>query len=193
MYRLFAQPAKPNPLLVGWAGSSSHIGDLNLVEEAVVTVGAERPDVAFQFRGCVLAEDSPILKVPGFQHVLWTPVAEYAARMPVWGWGVALAPVHDLMFNDAKSCIKMIEAGYCSIPCLASWVRPYEEFCSKDKELEWLLCRTPAEFTRKLRCLVNEYERRMELGRRMRMVVDQHYSFNRPHEGWEKVLELAQC
>lgn len=191
--RLFARPVQPNSLLVGWAGSSSHIGDLVLVEDAIVACSREFPQTTFQFRGCVLAEDSKIRNVQGFQHVLWTPVAEYAARMPVWGWSIALAPVQDIRFNAAKSCIKMIEAGYCGIPCLASWVRPYEEFCFHDKELQWLLCRTPGEFMRKLRVLLNEPERREDLGRRMRTVVDEHYSFNRPHDGWEKVLEMARC
>ncbi len=147
--------------------------------------------MTFEFRGCVLAEDSRIAKVPGFRHVLWTQVAEYAARMPIWGWSIALAPVQDVPFNDSKSAIKMCEAGYCGIPCLASWVKPYDEFTSKDSELRWLLCTTPSAFERKLRILIHEPERREELGRRMRAVVDAHYSYNRPHEGWEKALELV--
>ena len=189
--RLFSRPSTPKPGLVGWAGSSSHIGDLNLVEQAVVNCSTEFPDATFEFRGCVLPEDSKIRNVPSYRHVLWTPVAEYAARMPVWGWSIALAPVHDMPFNDCKSAIKMIEAGYCGIPCLASWVRPYEAFCAKDRELLWLLCRNPAEWERKLRILLTEPERRLELGRRMKAVVDCHYSYSKPHEGWQQVLDLV--
>lgn len=187
--RLFVRPAQPDPLLVGWAGSSSHIGDLDLVEDAIEQCAAEFPAMQFEFRGCVLAEDSRIRNVPGFRHKLWTPVAEYAARMPIWKWSVALAPVHDLPFNASKSAIKMVEAGYCGIPCLASHVQPYADFCAKDRELRWLLCVTAGQFTRKLRELLNEPERRAELGARMRAVVDAHYSYNRPHEGWTEALE----
>ncbi len=45
--RLFARPAKPDPLLVGWAGSSSHIGDLKLVEQSYSNLwsGAARRDI----------------------------------------------------------------------------------------------------------------------------------------------------
>jgi glycosyltransferase involved in cell wall biosynthesis len=189
--RLFTPPADPDPLLVGWAGSSSHIGDISLIEPAIVSCAAEHPEMTFQFRGCVLAEDSPIIKLPNYRHVLWTPVPEYIARMPIWRWSIALAPVQDIAFNQSKSSIKLIEAGYCGIPCLASWVNPYYNFCSKDKELLWLLCRTPGEWERKLRTLINEPERCKELGRRMRVVVDEHYSFNKPHEGWLEALETV--
>jgi hypothetical protein len=191
--RLFSPPAREqDQVIVGWAGSSSHIGDLGLVEQAVLACSQEFPGTTFEFRGCVLAEDSRIRTVPGYSHKVWMPVAEYAARMPQWGWSVALAPVTDIPFNASKSCIKMVEAGYCEIPCLASWVAPYDAFCSKDPELRWLLCLTSGQWETKLRILLNEPERRKELGRRMRAVVAQHYSLATPHEGWEKVFNLTR-
>lgn len=191
--RLFSEPARVARMIVGWAGSSSHIGDLGLVESAVMACSQEFENVEFQFRGCVLAEDSKIRNARGYKHVLWTPVAEYAARMPQWGWKIALAPVTDVPFNDAKSAIKLVEAGYCGIPCLASWVRPYEEFCSRDRELMWLLCATPGQFEKKLRELLGDVARREDLGARMRIVADKHYSFDREHEGWEEILSLVQA
>jgi hypothetical protein len=187
--RLFVSPVAPvSPLLVGWAGSSSHIGDLKLVELAVIACAKERPDVMFEFRGCELPVDSKILELKNYRHRYWMPVAEYGARMPMWGWGLALAPVTEHPFNDSKSCIKMVEAAYCKIPTLASWVRPYDEFCGWDKELIWLLCAGTSSWERKMRELINDDARRIELGERCYKVMKEHYSLDKPHESWQQVI-----
>lgn len=175
---------------VGWAGSSSHIGDLAIIQPALLDI-AKEPGVKIQFRGCELDPKDPLMALPNFEFKYWSPVAEYASRMPLWPWDIALAATTHHPFNQSKSCIKMIEAGYCGIPCLASWVRPYEEFVHHDPELEWLLCAGASSWAKKLRVLINEPTRREELGQRMRAVVNQHYSFNKPHEGWEAAFKAA--
>ena len=190
--RGFVQPEKPERLTIGWAGSSSHIGDIELVFPALEAIGREHPEVAIEMRGCALPPNCSLEALPNFHHMPWTPVPEYGARMPVWRWSIALAPITDHSFNFSKSAAKAIEAGYCGIPCLMSWLRPYEEFVHHDKELEWLLCASPSSWERKLRELVNDDVRREELGRRMRKVVDDHYSWNRPHEGWLEAFRLAR-
>lgn len=190
--RMFVAPVKNEKVIVGWAGSSSHIGDLDVVEEAIISCASEFPDVRFEFRGCEPPEASKLRKLSAFQHRLWTPVPEFGARMPLWGWSVALAPVTDHEFNASKSCIKMVEAAYCGIPCLASAVRPYEEFCGRDKELGWLLCTVPGTWKRKLRELLNDKARREELGRRMYDVMKQHYCYDKPHEGWDAAITMAR-
>ena len=202
--RVFAQPQFAEKTIVGWAGSSSHIGDLPIISAAIKELANEHPEVLFEFRGCNPSAEAANADMPqtekdallalhdlsNFRHVLWSPVAEYNARMPLWGWCLALAPVQDEVFNEAKSNIKMIEAGYCGIPCLASWVDPYESFVRHDKELEYLLCAGPSSWLRKIRELINDVARREYLGKRMKAVVDQYYTWDRPHEGWQKALEI---
>lgn len=188
----FVTPRPAKQPLVGWAGSSSHVGDLPLVEEAILTCAEERPDVQFEFRGCELEEGSPLLKVRNLRHRYWTPVAEYGGRMPLWGWSIALAPVQEHPFNASKSCIKSVEAAYCGIPCLMSYVQPYEEFCRHDTELRWLLCAGPKNWTSKLRDLVNDNPRREELGRRAHAVMKQHYVFGDVHEQWAEALQQVR-
>ena len=187
--RIFVEPRRSDKLIVGWAGSSSHIGDLELVADAINDQSALNPNVTFQFRGCQIP--ASITRNSNVTHEKWAAVSEYGARMPLWGWGIALAPVTDHPFNDSKSPLKMIEAGYCSAPCLASYVEPYYEFCSYDIELMWLLCAGKSAFKTKLRDLINDKDRRVELGNRMRAVADKYYSFDEPHAGWEKAIETA--
>ena len=188
--RLYTQPFKDTDFVVGWAGSSSHVADLRLVEQGVLTVAKESPDVLWEFRGMVPPEEMVLPE--RYRHKLWTPVAEFGVRMPTWGWSIALAPLTDHEFNQAKSSIKMVEAGWCGIPCLASWCTPYVDFTHHDKELRWLLCSGRSVWAKKLRVLINDAAFREDLGQRMRKVVGDHYTFKGAHKGWDEALEVAR-
>lgn len=188
--RLYAPPMKSPHVRVGWSGSSSHIGDLPMVLEAIRGALAADPTAEIEFRGC--EPPAAFTKLGRFKHKLWTPVAEFSARMPVWGWHIALAPLTDHEFNASKSCIKMVEAAYCGIPCLASWVKPYDDFTSWDSELRWLLCAGHSAWAPKLRELVCDPARREDLGRRMNRVMHEHYSFDTPHEGWLEAFDTVR-
>jgi hypothetical protein len=190
--RVFAIPARLDKLVIGWAGSSSHIGDLVLISRGLAQIAKEHSDIIVEYRGCVLPVGDPLWGVPNFRHRQWTPVTEFGGRMPLWGWGIALAPVIDNAFNASKSCIKMIEAGYCGIPCLASSVRPYQEFCAHDKDLAWLLCGSAIAFERKIRALVSDPIHRAYLGRKMKEVVTAYYTYGSRHEGWVEAVRLAK-
>lgn len=191
---MFAPPIKSEIVTIGWAGSSSHVGDLGVIEEPLRKISEEFPDVDIEFRGCDLGPESSFTKLPRWRFQYWTPVAEYGARMPRWGWHIAMAPVVDHTFNESKSCIKMIEAAYCRIPCLASYIRPYDEFVSKDRtgELKWLLCSGSSAWYTKLRALLNEPAMREHYGNKMHEIMQKHYSLLRPHEGWDEAIRLAK-
>lgn len=190
--RMFVPACKPSSkVVVGWAGSTSHIGDLPLIEAALLSAATDNPNIGIEFRGLDVVADSPLKQLPNYSFKYWTPVAEFGCRMPLWGWSVALAPVTAHVFNEAKSCIKMLEAAWCKIPCLASWVRPYDEFCSRDRDLRWLLCPAPSAWDRKLRDLVNDEAMRDYYGQKMHEVMLKYYSLDRPHEGWGEVFRLA--
>lgn len=191
--RMFSEPVKNERLVVGWAGSNSHIGDILLVEDALGQLAAEQPEILIQYRGLDVAEGSPLKKVSNFEFKHWTAVSEFGARMPMWGWSVALAPLTECAFNEAKSGIKMLEAAYCGIPCLASWVKPYEELCSRDSELRWLLCASKSSWYTKLKALVNDVAMREHYGSRLKAVMKQYYTLDKEHEGWKAVFEQVRA
>lgn len=186
--KMFAKPIKSDKFIVGWAGSSSHIGDLKVISPAIIANAKENPTVRFQFRGCPPPDD--IAQMPNVDFKLWSTVAEFGLRMPMWGWSIALAPLADEDFNDAKSNIKILESAYCSIPTLASWAMPYDYFTSFDPELRWLLC-TPGQWESKLRTLIHDHAMREELGRRSNKVMKDRFSFGTVHEGWERVFSVV--
>jgi len=196
--KLFAAPKKHPQLTVGWGGSLSHqgfkgqkgTGDLGIIEGVITKLAAECPDTRFEFAGAM--PDQSVFATPNVFQRAGVPIAEYGARMPVWGWHISLAPLTADEFNESKSSIKMVEAGYCGIPCLATHSEPYQRFVGFDSELRWLLCRTEEQWIEKLRTLIHEPAMREELGRRMRTVTDKHFSFDKRHEGWDKAFAAAQ-
>jgi glycosyltransferase involved in cell wall biosynthesis len=188
--RMFSEPMQREEVVVGWAGSSSHIGDFEIMEEGLIEAAQEHPWVTFEFRGC--PPPPQINNLPNSRFMLWYPVAEFCSRMPTWGWSIGLAPLIDNPFNAAKSSIKMLESAYCGIPCLASHVEPYDRFTSHDSELRWLLCYGKYSWARKLRELINDKARREELGRRAKAVAEEHYTWQGKHEGWERVFEAVK-
>jgi hypothetical protein len=190
--RLFAPPLRQEKLTVGWAGSSSHIGDLGLVTDAIINIASEKEhsEVMFEFRGC----DPPSIlqRLPTFRHRLWSNVAEFSSRMPSWGWTIGLAPLTDHEFNNSKSGIKLYESAWCKVPCLASWVKPYDDFCSHDPELRWLLCAGKSNWEPKMRELIHDPARASFLGNRMYDVLLEHYTWNKPHSGWQNLIETVR-
>jgi glycosyltransferase involved in cell wall biosynthesis len=102
-----------------------------------------------------------------------------------------LAPLVDNNFNAAKSNIKVLESAYCGVPCLASWIEPYDNFCSHDRELRWLLCQGSLGWEKKLRELIHDKARREDLGKRAKAVATEHYTWNGEHAGWNQILEAA--
>lgn len=190
--KLFAKPIIPSEqIVVGWAGSSSHLEDLLLIAPVIEKLAHDYPRVIFEFRG--QQPPDSLASLPNVRHIGWAPVAEFAARMPLWGWSIAMAPVTDHPFNHSKSPIKMVEAAYCGIPCVASWVTPYQDFTHWDKRLQWLLAPNQASWEIRLRGLIEDEALRLDLGARAQAVALAQYSWETPHEGWKQVASILNA
>jgi glycosyltransferase involved in cell wall biosynthesis len=189
--KIFAPPTlkKRDKLTVGWAGSSSHIGDLEIVLEGLKEVAEEEPGVDFQFRG--LEPPVALRTLPNVVFKLWTPVSEFVSRMPNWNWDIALAPLEDHAFNESKSSIKILESAHCRVPTLVSWVAQYDRFCSYDPELRWLLCAGRNQWAPKIRELIHDEARRVDLGERAYQVMRKYYSYIGEHEQWRAVFQAV--
>jgi hypothetical protein len=184
--RVFATPVQREETIIGWSGSNSHIGDLVLVEDALLEIKRRYPEVIIEFRGC---QPSDKLK-DIVRHKSWAPVPEFCSRMPTWGWDIALAPLTDHVFNHSKTAIKVLESSYCRVPTLMSDVRPYGRFAAKDKAVQWLLCDRTEDWVSKLDTLVNDVARRRELGQKCYQVMHDHHSWQSgTHSGWERLLD----
>lgn len=103
---------------VGWAGSISHLGDLELLNEVVPTLAGE---VDWVFFGACHREILPYV-AERFAGVSFEAYPETLARMDL---DLALAPLVANPFNEAKSPLKLMEYGILGYPVVCSDVGPY--------------------------------------------------------------------
>ncbi|MDF3933837.1 glycosyltransferase [Pseudomonas citronellolis] len=108
--------AKPR---VGWAGGSSHTGDLELIADVVKELAGE---VEWVFFGMCPEKLRPY--VHEFHRGI--PIARYPAALAALNLDLALAPVENNLFNECKSNLRLLEYGACGFPVVASDVRCYQ-------------------------------------------------------------------
>jgi hypothetical protein len=103
---------------VGWAGSSSHLRDLLMIEPLVAALASEVDWVFFGF-----CPDALLPYVQEFHHGV--AFDAYPGRLARLGLDLALAPLVSDSFNDAKSNLKLLEYGVLGYAVICSDVSPY--------------------------------------------------------------------
>ena len=98
---------------VGWAGGSSHRGDLELIADVVRELAGE---VEWVFFGMCPEKLRP------YVHEFHDGVAvgQYPAALAALDLDLALAPLEDNLFNACKSNLRLLEYGACGFPVVCS-------------------------------------------------------------------------
>lgn len=173
---------------VGWAGSNTHAGDLYEAWNVLSGLWEKHKNLRFDFVGMAAPD-----KLKGRERVQarpWVPVGEFPNRFASWSWDIAMAPLAQNRFNRSKSCIKMLEAAAVGIPCLASDVQPYQEFCALGR-LEWLLCKSERDWRVKLDRLIVDGDYRRMLGAQMKETAEKYFDIRVIKANWEYALQKA--
>ncbi|MGF6690213.1 glycosyltransferase involved in cell wall biosynthesis [Metapseudomonas resinovorans] len=108
--------AKPR---VGWAGGSSHTGDLELIEDVVKELANE---VEWVFFGMCPDKLRPYIH----EYHGGVAIELYPAALARLNLDLALAPVELNLFNECKSNLRLLEYGACGFPVICSDIRCYQ-------------------------------------------------------------------
>ena len=109
------QSAKPR---VGWAGSPTHHGDLDIIVDVVkVTAG----EVDWVFFGMCPDELKPL--VAEFHPPV--TLDAYPAKLASLNLDLAVAPLEDVPFNHGKSHLRLLEYGVLGYPVVCTDITPY--------------------------------------------------------------------
>lgn len=105
---------------VGWAGGSSHTGDLELIADVVRDLADE---VEWVFFGMCPEALKP------YVHEFHGGVAieQYPAKLASLNLDLGLAPLEHNLFNECKSNLRQLEYGACGIPIICTDIRPYQD------------------------------------------------------------------
>jgi glycosyltransferase involved in cell wall biosynthesis len=151
---------------IGWVGSQSHRGDLEMIGPAVLQLLAQRPDVTFVLAGqcCEIVpwawalRDSAQLELHS-GHVLLPAYYRWIASLDLDGF---VTPLVEHPFNSVKPCLKPLEAAGLGIPVIASMVGAYAEELRHD-ETALLVANTTEAWLAALLRLVDDADLRTHL------------------------------
>jgi glycosyltransferase involved in cell wall biosynthesis len=115
---------EPTPeLRIGFAGSPTRSGDLELIRPLIQPVLDRLPDAVFEFAGAMPAGVEPGPRIRFFEHT--TSYADYLRFQVGRNWAIGLAPLIDNPSNRAKTNNKYREYGACRIAGIYSDLTPY--------------------------------------------------------------------
>jgi SAM-dependent methyltransferase len=145
--------------VVGWAGGTTHLQDIDLIRDVLATT-ADLPGVELHFLGCD-----------------FSPLARRAARFTPWqvspwdyyavvDFDIALVPLADTAFNRCRAPIKALEMAALGIPVVASDVEPYRYVVVDG--VTGFLCSDERDWHAAVRTLVHDPAMRQEMGAKAR-------------------------
>ncbi|BCQ35483.1 O-antigen biosynthesis protein [Erwinia rhapontici] len=117
LHSLRNQGKKPR---VGWAGGSSHRGDLEMIVDIIKEFAH---DVEWVFFGMCPEKLRPYIH----EYHQGVDISLYPEKLASLNLDLALAPVEDNIFNACKSNLRLLEYGVCGIPVICSNVACYTD------------------------------------------------------------------
>lgn len=138
--RKAALPIPTDKLRVGWGGGIGHKGDLSILNEAMIAL---KDEVEWVFLG--MNPDVPEGTVKAFAGM--TMPDKYLASLAALNVDIIVAPLEDNHFNRCKSNLRLVEAGACLYPVIASPVSPYKT----DKPPVFAYAETPGDWITSIR------------------------------------------
>ncbi|WP_443190531.1 glycosyltransferase [Pseudomonas indica] len=103
---------------VGWAGGSSHTGDLEMIADVVKELAGE---VDWVFFGMCPEAIRPYVK----EIHKGVAIEQYPSMLASLNLDLAIAPVEENLFNECKSNLRLLEYGACGFPVVCSDLRCY--------------------------------------------------------------------
>jgi len=121
---------------VGWAGGSSHLGDLELIADVVKDLAGE---VDWIFFGMCPQKLRPYVK----EFHSGVPIHMYPQKLASLDLDLAVAPLENNQFNDCKSNLRLLEYGACGYPVVCSNTRAFVDSklpvtITKNRYKDWI-------------------------------------------------------
>lgn len=168
---LFPKRKKENKIKIGFAGSDSHIPDLEELIVPVIKKLKEKYDIYFETFG---------FQVGTFKWKRPKPVWEYYKGLSELGADIAICPLRDTQFNRSKSPLKFLEYSMVGSAVLASKRYPY---VGEMKE-EWLV--EDDQWYEKLEQLILDKKKKEEIAQEQKTWVLENRDIKDKVKEWEK-------
>ena len=176
--QLQSQRRRGKKMRVGWAGAQQHAGDLRLISKVVRSTHRE---VDWIFFGMLPAELHPY--VVEFHDYL-RDFPAYPAKLASLDLDLAIAPLENHPFNEAKSNLRLLEYGILGWPVICTDIFPYRT----DNPPVTRLPNDPARWISSIREKIADPQALAYEGDALREWVKQHYLLENRLEQWLAAL-----
>ncbi|MCE5394423.1 MAG: glycosyltransferase family 1 protein, partial [Acidithiobacillus sp.] len=160
---------------VGWAGGVGHTGDLEMIADVVRDLSSE---VDWVFFGLCPDGLRPYVK----EFHSGVPLAQYPAKLASLDLDLALAPLEDNPFNEAKSHLRLLEYGILGYPVVCSDIYPYQG----DFPV-WRVANRYRDWIRVIREALSDRQALSQMGDRLREHVRAHWLLENHLDDWLRV------
>ena len=183
---------------IGWCGGNAHADDLLMISKVIEKLTKEYDGkVIFETMGMTRKELAGVFPMPAtssdpcskcdfegtLHHHPGESLEDYPMTLCSKGWDIAVAPVIDNSFGNAKSDLKIKEYAAAGIPIVASPIAPYREAQLSGAEIS--LCRTFDEWYQALKTLIDSPELRDSAVRKNREWIQKYWIQDRISELFE--------
>lgn len=156
---------------IGWAGGSGHYADLTLLKEVIERT---RHEADWVFFGMCPDEIRPLItEFHGLEQL-----AAYPAKLASLNLDIAVAPLEQIPFNQAKSNLRLLEYGALGIPVVCTDITPYRNSPAH------CVANTTDAWVNALRERINDPDAREREGIILRQWVRQHYLLENHLDEW---------
>lgn len=134
---------------IGWAGGNAHADDLLMISRVLdkivkeykgkvifETMGMTRQELTGVFGMKMQNEVCPSCGYEGeLHHYPGESLNDYPLVLASKGWDIAVAPVINNAFGNAKSNLKLMEYAALGLPVVASPIAPYRESAASNAQI----------------------------------------------------------
>ncbi len=166
------QGSKPR---VGWAGAAQHLGDLRLILPVVEALAKE---VDWIFFGMCPNELRPYMR----EFYPMVAFAHYPAHLAELALDLAIAPLEENVFNEAKSNLRLLEYGILGYPVVCSDIYPYQSApVTRVKN-------TPQAWIAAIREKISDLESTQQEGKNLQQWVKKNWLLEDHVDEWKQAL-----
>lgn len=176
---------REDKVVIGWAGSMSHSGDLRVVDGIVQQLLDRYPQAEFIMAGGLKPEE-----LAGHDRISYlkaTDIQAYPGTLEKFDIG--LIPLADTAFNRSKSDLKFVEYSMLGIPSVASKLEPYLRSVKHGEN--GFLASSPKDWLKHLTRLVEDIELRRGIGARAQEFARTR-TIDQAIDKWEKAYGLTR-
>ena len=156
---------------VGWAGGTTHQGDLVLLKEIIEQT---RHEADWVFFGMCPDEIQPLLA----EYHPIVAIDQYPSHLASLNLDIAVAPLAQTPFNCGKSNLRLLEYGILGLPVVCTDIAPYQNSPA------CLVANRPSDWIAALRERIYDADAREQEGKAMRKWVLDNYLLENNLEAW---------